>query len=98
MTTRLNGGETHFLPFNKGHNNGKGNPPNPNGHKSAYLWLGVFKRESLANIIQHFVRFDGNALDGHYVASLPLTITNFPDRTISIIPYFISLASKSSNS
>ena len=27
-----------FLPFNKGHNNGEGNPPNPNGHKTAYLW------------------------------------------------------------
>ncbi|MEA1967036.1 MAG: DEAD/DEAH box helicase family protein, partial [Thermodesulfobacteriota bacterium] len=63
MTTRLNGNRTFFLPFNKGHNNGKGNPPNPFGHKSAYLWEEVFTRESLANIIQHFVRFDGKASD-----------------------------------
>lgn len=35
MTTRLNGVNTFFLPFNKGHNNGKGNPPNPFGHKTA---------------------------------------------------------------
>ena len=54
---------TYFLPFNKGHNNGKGNPPNPFGHKTAYLWEEVFTRESLANIIQHFVRFDGKATD-----------------------------------
>lgn len=59
MCTRLNGANSNFLPFNKGNNNGKGNPPNPNGHKTAYLWEDVFKRESLANIIQHYVRMDG---------------------------------------
>jgi type I restriction enzyme R subunit len=59
MTTRLNGGNTVFLPFNKGHNHGKGNPPNLFGHKTAYLWDEVFTRPSLTNIIQHFVRFDG---------------------------------------
>ncbi len=63
MTTRLQGDDTFFLPFNQGHNNGKGNPPNPFGHKTAYLWEEVFSRESLANIIQHFVRFDGKAKD-----------------------------------
>jgi len=63
MTTKLNGGNTFFLPFNKGHNNGKGNPPNPNGHKTDYLWKEVLTRESLANLIQHFVRFDGKPKD-----------------------------------
>ncbi len=63
MTTRLNGAKTFFLPFNRGHNRGKGNPPNPFGHKSAYLWREVFTRASLANIIQHFVRFDGKPKD-----------------------------------
>lgn len=61
MTTRLAGKDTFFLPFNKGHNSGKGNPPNPDGHKTAYLWHEVFTRESLANIIQHFVRLDGTS-------------------------------------
>ncbi len=59
MTTKLNGKETFFLPFNLGHNYGKGNPINPFGHKTSYLWDEVFTRESVANIIQHFVRFDG---------------------------------------
>ncbi len=63
MCTKLAGSKSFFLPFNKGHNNGKGNPPNPFGHKSTYLWEEVFTRESLANIIQHFVRFDGKATD-----------------------------------
>lgn len=63
MTTRLQGGKTFFLPFNKGNNDGKGNPPNAFGHKSAYLWEEVFTKESLTNIIQHFVRFDGKPTD-----------------------------------
>ncbi len=63
MTTRLAGAKSFFLPFNKGNNHGMGNPPNPFGHKSAYLWEEVFTREGLASIIQHFVRFDGKATD-----------------------------------
>jgi type I restriction enzyme, R subunit len=59
MTTKLNGAETFFLPFNLGHNYGKGNPPNAFGHKTSYLWDEIFTRESIANILQHFVRFDG---------------------------------------
>ena len=63
MCTKLDGANSFFLPFNKGNNNGKGNPPNPFGHKSSYLWEEIFTRESLANIIQHFVRFDGSTTD-----------------------------------
>jgi type I restriction enzyme R subunit len=61
MTTKLAGKATFFLPFNKGHNLGQGNPPNQTGHKTAYLWEEVFTKESLANIIQHFVRLDGSS-------------------------------------
>lgn len=63
MTTKLDGANTFFLPFNLGHNYGKGNPPNPFGHKTAYLWDEVLTRESVANIVQHFVRFDGKEKD-----------------------------------
>lgn len=63
MTTKLNGAGTFFLPFNLGYNFGKGNPPNPFGHKTTYLWDEIFTRESVANIIQHFVRFDGKDTD-----------------------------------
>lgn len=63
MCTKLDGANSFFLPFNKGNNHGKGNPPNPFGHKSSYLWEEIFTRESLANIIQHFVRFDGSPSD-----------------------------------
>ncbi|MCD4721806.1 MAG: DEAD/DEAH box helicase family protein [Desulfobacula sp.] len=66
MTTKLAGKSTFFLPFNKGHNLGAGNPPGlseTGGHKSAYLWEEVFSKESIANIIEHFVRLDGKAKD-----------------------------------
>jgi type I restriction enzyme R subunit len=63
MCTKLDGANSFFLPFNKGNNNGKGNPVNPFSHKTAYLWEEIFTKESLANIIQHFVRFDGSPSD-----------------------------------
>jgi type I restriction enzyme R subunit len=66
MTTKLDGKNTFFLPFNKGNKHGKGNPELPTGttgHRTNYLWNEVFTRESLANIIQHFVRLDGKKKD-----------------------------------
>ncbi len=65
MTTRLNGENTYFLPFNKGNNHGKGNPPHPEGrgHRTYYLWEEILKPKSISNIIQHFVRFDGKDSD-----------------------------------
>jgi len=66
MTTKLDGKNTFFLPFNKGNNSGKGNPEitkGETGHRTNYLWNEVFTRESLANIIQHFVRLDGKKKD-----------------------------------
>lgn len=62
MTTKLENDKTFFLPFNKGDNFGAGNPINPNGHKTAYIWEEIFTKHSLANIIQHFVRLDGDTL------------------------------------
>lgn len=63
MTTKLAGKDTDFLPFNKGYNYGKGNPPNPYGHKAAYLWEEVLQRESLANILDHFTVLVGRRRD-----------------------------------
>ena len=66
MTTKLNGKNTFFLPFNKGNKHGKGNPElekGATGHRTNYLWNEVFTRKSLANIIQHFVRLDGKKKD-----------------------------------
>lgn len=55
MTTRLAGKSTFFLPFNKGFENGAGNPLNPSGFKSAYLWEEVLQKESLLQILAEFM-------------------------------------------
>lgn len=55
MTTHLRGVDTFFLPFNKGCKHSKGNPHNPDGHKTAYMWEDILTRQSLANIIQHLM-------------------------------------------
>jgi type I restriction enzyme R subunit len=55
MTTRLEKERTYFLPFNKGRGTGAGNPQNPDGYKSAYLWEEVWQKESLLDIIARFI-------------------------------------------
>ncbi|MFN3723668.1 MAG: type I restriction endonuclease subunit R [Paracoccaceae bacterium] len=55
MTTRLDGAATRFLPFNKGDDGGKGNPVNPNGHRTAYLWDEVWQRDSLLEILGRYM-------------------------------------------
>ena len=60
MTTRLAGKDTFFLPFNQGsagagRDGGKGNPPNPDGYPTAYLWENVFQKDSMMDILQKFI-------------------------------------------
>ena len=55
MTTKLDGSKTRWLPFNKGNNNGKGNPQNPQGYRTAYLWEDILQKDSWMEIIQGFV-------------------------------------------
>ena len=56
MTTRLDGPDTRFLPFNKGDDGAAGNPPNPNGgHRTAYLWEEVWARESWLEILGRYL-------------------------------------------
>ncbi len=60
MTTRLEGAHTYFLPFNQGSNGagkvgGKGNPVNPNGYDTAYLWERVLCKDSLMEILQKYM-------------------------------------------
>lgn len=58
MTTRLAGNKTRFLPMNRGRNGGAGNPDNPGGHKTAYLWEQVLERHSLLDILARFVHLE----------------------------------------
>ncbi len=58
MTTRLAGKGSRFLPFNRGHNFGAGNPPNPDGHRSAYLWERVWQRDAWLDLLSRFVHVE----------------------------------------
>jgi len=65
MTTQLKGKETYFLPFNLGLNRGTPNPPfgagnpeNPNGYRTAYLWEQVWQRDSLLDILARFLHLE----------------------------------------
>ena len=54
--THLKGKVSWFLPFNRGWNDGAGNPPNPNGLRSDYLWREVLTRRSLTNILENYAQ------------------------------------------
>jgi len=56
MCTELKGKGSWFLPFNKGYNDGAGNPPNPNGLKTDYLWKEVLTPASLTNILENYAQ------------------------------------------
>ena len=58
MTTRLEGKATRFLPFNLGNTGGAGNPPNPAGHRTAYLWERVWAKDAWLDLLARFVHVD----------------------------------------
>lgn len=63
MTTRLQGSDTYFLPFNQGSNGagnigGKGNPVNPDGYDTAYLWEQILCKERLLEIFHKYMNLE----------------------------------------
>lgn len=56
MCTWLCGKNSWFLPFNKGVNGGAGNPVNPHGLRTSYLWEDILKKESLSDIIENYAQ------------------------------------------
>ena len=54
MCTQLKKEKSYFLPFNKGYNNGAGNPPN-DGIKTDYLWKQILTKDNLTDLVQNFV-------------------------------------------
>jgi type I restriction enzyme, R subunit len=56
MCTELKGKASWFLPFNKGYNDGAGNPPNPSGIKTDYLWKETLTPAGLINILENYAQ------------------------------------------
>jgi len=56
MCTHLKGKQSWFLPFNKGYNDGAGNPPNPHGLATDYLWKEILTKERLTDILENYAQ------------------------------------------
>ncbi len=54
--TKLDGKNSWFLPFNKGYNDGAGNPPNPDGLMTDYLWKDILTKLKLSRIIENYAQ------------------------------------------
>lgn len=54
--TKLAGKDSWFLPFNKGYNDGAGNPPNPEGLMTDYLWKDILTKKKLSRIIENYAQ------------------------------------------
>ena len=54
--TKLEGKASWFLPFDKGYNDGAGNPPNPDGLMTDYLWKNILTKLKLSRIIENYAQ------------------------------------------
>ena len=63
MATKLDGNRTYWLPFNLGNNKGKGNPLNPSGYKTDYLWKEVLQKDSWLDIVQRFIHLQTEEIE-----------------------------------
>src|SRR5699024_9158224 len=72
MTTHLKGKQTYFLPFNQGSKGagrvgGRGNPENPTGYATSYLWEKVLQKDNLMEILQRFMSLEGDSRKGKLI-------------------------------
>lgn len=81
MTTKLAGAKTHFLPFNLGDASGAGNPVNPGGAASAYLWERVLQRDAWLHVIGKLLHLEKrtttDAITGEVTKSTTLLFPRF---------------------
>ena len=79
MTTRLSGKSTYFLPFNLGNNHGAGNPDNPEGHKTYFLWEYIWQRDSFLDILARFIHLqvEEKKIDGKKVKKETMIFPRF---------------------
>lgn len=77
MTTKLAGKSTRYLPFNIGKNNGAGNPLNPDGYRTSYLWEYVWAKDSFMDIIGKFLHLSSEEYEFDSVTKIKETMV-FP--------------------
>lgn len=83
MTTKLAGEKTYFLPFNRGHDDtgAAGNPANPDGPATSYLWEEVLQRDNFLSVLgsQMFLKtdVDENPVTGKIARSTALMFPRY---------------------
>lgn len=81
MTTKLDGRNTRFLPFNRGKNNGAGNPPVEGSSPTAYFWEEILERQNWLDLVGRFLhyRFEEKTdpIDGKKVYSKSLRFPRY---------------------
>ena len=77
MTTKLAGMNTRYLPFNLGKDNGAGNPLNPDGYRTSYLWEYVWAKDSFMDIIGKFLHLSSEEYEFDGVSKIKETMV-FP--------------------
>jgi len=87
MTTRLQGADTVFLPFNRGNQGGAGNPPVAEGYRTQYLWEEVLQRDSLLDLLARFLHLQTD----HTTVRLPDGSTVRQTRETLIFPRYHQL-------
>ncbi|MCO0634200.1 DEAD/DEAH box helicase family protein, partial [Micrococcus yunnanensis] len=78
MTTKLAGKDTFFLPFNQGDDGHAGNPLNPNGSSTAYLWERILQRDTWLEILQKFVFLKKETVEDEHGRSRRKSTLIFP--------------------
>lgn len=74
MTTKLDGKNTKYLPFNLGFNNGAGNPPNPKGYRTAYVWEQTLAKESFLDLVGKFLHLSVEEFESNGIKKQKETI------------------------
>jgi type I restriction enzyme R subunit len=77
MTTKLAGQQTRFLPFNLGRDGGAGNPANPQGHRTSYLWERVWTKDAWTDLVARFIHVE-RPLKGSPAAKKAAEVVIFP--------------------
>jgi type I restriction enzyme R subunit len=78
MTTRLEGPKTRFLPFNRGNAGGKGNAPDPSGHRTRYLWEDVWSADAWLDLLGRFIHVEPAKTGPTAIARLRSGLVIFP--------------------
>ena len=84
MCTRLAGPASQFLPFNRGWSDEAGNPPNPDGLKTDYLWKRILTRDGLTDIVENYAQIVETTGDPGFAEAVE--VCRATGATVTVVP------------